>query len=113
MGFLAMNKLKKGDKVVVISGKDKGKTGVIIESIDSGEYFLVDGLNIVTKNIKPNPSMNIQGGQTTKSMPVPRSKLLHWDETAQKPSRVGFKRLEDGSLVRFLKKSNQILDLKK
>ncbi|OGT63457.1 MAG: 50S ribosomal protein L24 [Gammaproteobacteria bacterium RIFCSPHIGHO2_12_FULL_45_12] len=107
-----MKKIKKGDTVIVIAGKDKGKTGNILTVLDGGDKFLVEGINLVKKHIKANPNAGIQGGITEKSMPIQRSNVMMYDSNAQKRSRVGIRVLKDGQRVRYFKASDQLIDVK-
>ena len=107
-----MNKIKKGDEIIVITGKDKGKRGTVLSVIDGGEKFLVDGINLAKKHIKANPNTGERGGIVSKSMPIHRSNVMVYDPTKQKGSRVGIRVLKDGQRVRFLKASDQLVDAK-
>lgn len=104
------NKLhvKTGDTVYVISGKDKGKTGKVLRVFTKKGKILVEGVNIVTKHIKPT-QMNPQGGVVKKPSPIFSSKVMLYDEKAGKPTRVGKKVLEDGTKVRVSKVSGEVL----
>ncbi len=79
-----MNKMKKGDKIVVIAGKDKGKTGNILALVQDGEKFLVEGINIVKKHVKANPNANEPGGVVDKIMPIHRSNVMVYDDNEKK-----------------------------
>lgn len=94
-----MNKIRTGDQVVVVTGRDKGKKGVI--SAILGQKVLVDGVNQYKKNVKPNPSAGITGGVIDKAMPIQISNVALVDADG-KPSRVGIKEV-DGKKVRFFK----------
>jgi large subunit ribosomal protein L24 len=107
-----MNKIKKGDAVIVIAGKDKGKRGVILSVVEQGKKLLVEGVNLVKKHVKPNPNKQQEGGIIEKPMPIARSNVMVYDEIKQKGSRVGIRTLEDGSRVRYLKASQQLIELK-
>ena|SRR5436190_19543570 len=107
-----MNKLRKGDEVVVIAGKDKGKTGKILSLIDDGKKLLVEGINLVKKHVKANPNANERGGIQSKTMPIHRSNVMVYDAAAKKGSRVGIRTLKDGQRVRILKTSDQPIDVK-
>lgn len=103
------NKLhvKTGDTVYVISGKDKGKTGKVLRVFTKKGKVLVEGINVVTKHLKPN-QMNPQGGVVTKEAPLFSSKVMLFDEKAGKPTRVGYK-FVDGKKVRYSKVSGEVL----
>ncbi len=100
--------VKKGDKVQVISGKDKGKQGVILEAYPKKDRVLVEGVNIVKKHSKPSQA-NPQGGIITKEAPIHVSNVMPLDPKSGTPTRVGFK-VEDGKKVRVAKKSGELLD---
>ena len=102
-----MNKLKRGDEVFVASGKDKGRRGVIVEILDK-QKVLVEGINIVKKHTKQ--SATSKGGIESIEMPIHLCKLAIQDPKTSKPTRVGFKKLEDGKKVRFAKKSGETLN---
>ena len=107
-----MNKIKKGDEVIVITGKDKGKRGTVLSIIDGGERLLIDGINIAKKHIKANPNTGERGGIVSKSMPIHRSNVMVYDPTTKKGSRIGIRVLEDGQRARYFKGSDQLVDIK-
>jgi large subunit ribosomal protein L24 len=100
-----MRKIKKGDNVVVITGRDKGKRGTVNAIL--GDRVLVSGVNQVKKNQRPNPMKNEQGGIITKEMPIHTSNVAVWNPVTQKPDRVGVRLLEDGRKVRFFKSNGE------
>ncbi|MCD7036589.1 50S ribosomal protein L24 [Metabacillus sp. GX 13764] len=100
--------VKKGDKVMVISGKDKGKQGTVLEAYPKKERVLVEGINIVKKHSKPTQA-NPQGGIQNQEAPVHVSNVMLIDPKSGEPTRVGFK-MEDGKKVRVAKKSGESLD---
>lgn len=100
--------VKKGDKVMVISGKDKGKTGVILASFPKKNRVLVEGVNIVKKHSKPS-QMNPQGGIINQEAPIHVSNVMPIDPKTGEPTRVGVK-VENGNKVRYAKKSGEVLD---
>jgi large subunit ribosomal protein L24 len=104
-----MNKVRKGDQVVVLSGRDKGRRGAVLEVLSDGRV-LVEGINRVKKHQKPNPQVNRQGGIVDKEMPLARSKVAIWNPAAKKGDRVGIKTLKDGKRVRFFKSNGEMLD---
>ena len=104
-----MNKIKKGDLVIVLTGKDKGKQGLVL-SVVSEQKILVEGVNLVKKHQKPNPNKGIEGGIVEKNMPIQVSNVAIYNTQTQKADRVGFKVLEDGEKVRFFKSNNEVLD---
>lgn len=107
-----MNKIKKGDEVVIIAGKDKGKKGTVLAVLEKGQKLLIEGINLVKKHVKPNPNQNERGGITDKAMPIHRSNVMVYDPTKEKGSRVGIRILKDGQRVRYFKASDQLVDVK-
>lgn len=105
-----MNKIKKGDEVVVIAGKDKGRRGTVLNVL-LYDKLVVEGVNIARKHVKPNPQQGVQGGIVDKEMPLHRSNVMLWNPVAQKGDRIGIKRLEDGRRVRFFKSDNEVVDV--
>lgn len=104
-----MNKLRKGDNVIVITGKDKGKQGVVLARLDE-QRLLVDGVNRVKKHAKPNPMKGQQGGIVEKEMPIQVSNIALFNPATQKADRVGIKALEDGRKVRVFKANGEVVD---
>ena len=104
-----MNKIRKGDDVVVITGKDKGRRGAVLNVLDSG-HLLVDGVNKVKKHMKPNPVKGVAGGIVEKVMPIDISNVALFNPATQKADRVGIKVLEEGRKVRFFKSNGEVLD---
>jgi large subunit ribosomal protein L24 len=100
--------VKKGDKVQVISGKDKGKQGVILQSFPKNERIIVEGVNIVKKHAKPS-QMNPQGGILNHEAPIHVSNVMPLDPKTGEPTRVGYETV-DGKKVRIAKKSGESLD---
>lgn len=100
--------VKKGDKVMVISGKDKGKTGVILASFPKQDRVLVEGINMVKKHAKPS-QINPQGGILNQEAPIHVSNVMIIDPKSGEPTRVGYK-MEGNKKVRVAKKSGEILD---
>ena len=105
-----MNKIRKGDQVVVLSGRDKGRRGAVIQVLADGRV-LVESVNMVKKHQKPNPQGGKQGGIIEKEMPLARSKLAIWNPAAKKGERIGIKTLTDGKRVRFFKSNGEMLDV--
>ncbi len=99
-----MNKLKKGDQVVVLAGRDKGKRGTIARRVDA-DHIVVDGINMVKKHVKPNPMKGTTGGVVDKTMPIHQSNVAIFNPATGKADRVGIKLLEDGKKVRVYKSS--------
>lgn len=102
-----MQKLKQGDEIVVIVGKDKGKLGKV-SKID-GNKVLVEGLNTVKKHQKGNPNLGLSGGIVEKSMPLEISNIALYNPKTKKADRVGFRYLDDGKKVRYFKSTNEII----
>ena len=102
-----MRKIRKGDEVVVITGKDKGKRGTVLRVLD--EKLVVEGVNIAKKHQKPNPVRGVAGGIVEKVMPVDASNVAIFNPASQKADRVGFKTLEDGRKVRVFKSSGEVI----
>jgi large subunit ribosomal protein L24 len=102
-------KLKKGDKVIVTSGRDKGKRGEIIRVYPAEDRVLVSGVNVVKRHQKQ--TARVQGGIVSKEAPLHRSKVAHADPRTGEATRVGFKILETGRKVRFAKTSGEVLDV--
>ncbi len=99
-----MNKIRKGDEIIVITGRDKGKRGTISSRVDDS-YVLVEGINLVKKHAKPNPMKGITGGIIQKSMPIHQSNVAIFNAASGKADRVGIKLLADGKKVRVFKSS--------
>jgi len=103
-----MRKIKKGDNVVVIAGRDKGKRGDVTRTIGINRV-VVAGVNQVKRHTKPNPMRNQPGGIVTKEMPIQLSNIAIWNPVTQKPDRIGFRTLQDGRKVRFFKSNKEVL----
>ena len=99
-----MNKIRKGDEIIVITGRDKGKRGTISMRVNDS-HVLVDGINLVKKHTKPNPLKGINGGIVEKSMPIHQSNIAIFNATSGKADRVGIKLLADGKKTRVFKSS--------
>ncbi len=107
-----MQKIKKGDEIIVIAGKDKGKRGVVLTVLDKGVKLLIEGINLVKKHVKANPNAGERGGIVSKAMPIDASNVMLYDPSTQKGSRVGIRVLNDGQRVRYFKGSDQLVDVK-
>ena len=101
-----MEKIRKGDEVVVITGKDKGKRGTVLARLDA-DRLVVEGINRAKKHVKPNPVKGVVGGIVEKDMPIQISNVALWNAKAGKGDRVGIKSLEDGRKVRVFKSSGE------
>jgi large subunit ribosomal protein L24 len=104
-----MNKIRKGDDVVVITGKDKGKRGTVLVRVDD-ERLVVEGINRVKKHTKPNPMRGQAGGIVEKEMSIHVSNVALFNPASQKADRVGFKTLDDGRKVRVFKSNGEVVD---
>lgn len=103
-----MNKIRKGDEVVVIAGRDKGRRGTVIKVLD--DKVLVENLNMVKRHTKPNPQRNAQGGIVEKEAAIDVSNVMLWNPVAKKGDRVGIRTLADGRRVRFFKSNKEVVD---
>jgi large subunit ribosomal protein L24 len=101
-----MNKIRKGDQVIVLTGRDKGKRGTVARRVDD-DYLVIDGINVVKKHVKPNPMKGTTGGVTDKTMPIHQSNVAIWNAAASKADRVGIKLLDNGDKVRIYKSSGE------
>ncbi|WP_180683065.1 50S ribosomal protein L24 [Tepidicella baoligensis] len=101
-----MNKIRKGDEVIVIAGRDKGKRGKVVLRADE-ERVVVEGVNIVKKHVKPNPMKGVTGGIVEKAMPIHQSNVAIFNAATGKADRVGVKVLADGKKVRVFKSSGE------
>ena len=99
-----MNKIRKGDQVVVLTGRDKGKRGTVTQRVDA-DHLIVEGVNLVKKHVKPNPMKGTQGGVVDKTMPIHQSNVAVFNPATGKGERVGIKLLEGGAKVRVFKSS--------
>ncbi|HEB85831.1 MAG TPA: 50S ribosomal protein L24 [Gammaproteobacteria bacterium] len=105
-----MNKIKKGDDVIVIAGKDKGKRGTVTRVVTDSARVFVENVNVVKKHQKPNPAAGVPGGIVEKEMPLDVSNIAIFNPSTGKADRLGFKFLEDGRKVRFFKSNGEVLD---
>ena len=104
-----MNRIRKGDEVVVITGKDKGRRGSVLRVFDDGRV-LVENVNVAKKHQRGNPQGGVQGGIIEKEMPLDESNVMLFNPVTQKGDRIGFRVLEDGRKVRYFKSNNEVLD---
>jgi large subunit ribosomal protein L24 len=105
-----MQKIRKGDDVVVMTGRDRGKRGMVLRVVD-GEHVLVEGANRVKKHQRPNPMKGVTGGIIEKEMPLHISNVALYNPTTKKADRVGVRKLEDGRRVRFFKSNGEVVDI--
>jgi len=101
-----MNKIRKGDQVVVLTGRDKGKRGTVSARIDA-DHVTVEGINLVKKHVRPNPMKGTTGGIVDKTMPIHQSNIAIYNPATGKADRVGIKLLDDGKKVRVFKSSGE------
>jgi len=104
-----MQRIRKDDEVVVITGRDKGKRGTVLRRVNA-EYVVVEGVNRVKKHQRPNPMKGVTGGIVDKDMPIHLSNIALFNPGTQKGDRVGFKRLQDGRKVRVFKSNGEQVD---
>jgi large subunit ribosomal protein L24 len=107
---MAMRKIRTGDDVIVLTGKDKGKRGRVARVID-GRRVVVENVNMAKKHAKPNPMKGEPGGIVEKEMPLDISNVAIYNPAAGKGDRVGFKTLEDGRKVRYFKSNGEVVDI--
>ncbi|MEF8713441.1 MAG: 50S ribosomal protein L24 [Accumulibacter sp.] len=103
-----MEKIRKGDDVLVIAGKDKGRRGTVLRRTDA-EHVLVEGVNRAKKHVKPNPVKGVAGGIVEMEMPLHISNVAIYNPASRKADRIGFKTLEDNTKVRFFKSTGEVL----
>ncbi|HKJ22729.1 MAG TPA: 50S ribosomal protein L24 [Gammaproteobacteria bacterium] len=106
-----MNKIKKGDEVVVIAGKDKGKRGTVTRVLPGDGKIVVENINMVKRHTKGNPLQGTPGGIVEKEMPIEASNVAIWNPVTNKPDRIGFRFLEDGRKVRYFKSNDEVVDI--
>lgn len=104
-----MQKIRKNDQVVIITGKDKGRRGSVMQVLATGKV-LVKGVNLVKKHQKPNPTLGVQGGVIEKEMPIQASNVMLVNPATGKGDRIGFKLLEDGKKIRVFKSNGERVD---
>jgi len=104
-----MNRIRKGDEVIVIAGKDKGRRGSVLRVYDDGRV-LVENVNVAKKHRRGNPQAGQQGGIEEKEMPLDESNVMVFNPLTEKGDRIGFRVLEDGKKVRYFKSNNEVLD---
>ena len=105
-----MRKIRKGDDVVVTTGKDSGKRGTVLKVLPETEKVVVENVNLVKKHTKPNPQRGVSGGIIEKEMPIHVSNVMLYNPQTKKGDRVGIKILEDGRKVRVFKSTNEVVD---
>lgn len=105
-----MNKIRKGDKVILNTGKDKGKQGIVLNILKNNRV-VVEGLNMVKKHTKPNPAKGDQGGLVSKEMPMNISNIAIFNTKSNKTDKVNFKELKDGKKIRIYKSTQEAIDV--
>jgi len=105
-----MNKIRKGDEVIVRTGKDKGRRGTVLEIFDD-ERILIEGVNLAKKHTKPNPNIGEQGGILDKAMPLDISNVLVFNPKSKKGERVGIRVNDDGSKERIFRGTGEVVDI--
>jgi len=105
-----MQRIKKGDDVVVIAGKDKGKRGSVLGVMPDGRLVVSD-VNMVKRHTKPNPNRGVPGGIIEKEMPIHPSNIMLFNPQTSKGDRIGFRILEDGRKVRYFKSTDEVVDI--
>lgn len=103
-----MQKIRKGDEVVVIAGRDKGRRGSVVKVLE--DRVVVEGINMVKRHTKPNPQRNVQGGIVEKESSIDLSNVALWNPVTKKGDRVGIRTLADGKKVRFFKSNKETVD---
>lgn len=106
-----MRKIKKGDDVIVLTGKDKGKQGTVNRVMPDGEKVIVGGINMVKRHTKGNPNAGVAGGIIDKEMPMHISNIAIFNPITKKADRIGIKTLEDGKKVRYFKSNDEVVDV--
>ena len=105
-----MNRIRKGDDVIVIAGKDKGKRGSVLRIMPDGRMVVSD-VNMAKRHTKPNPNRGVPGGIVEKEMPIDASNVMLYNPQTSKGDRIGFRKLEDGRKVRFFKSTDEVVDI--
>ncbi|MEN9774055.1 MAG: ribosomal protein [Pseudomonadota bacterium] len=103
-----MDKIRRGDEVIVVSGRDKGKRGTVVRRVDD-RHVVVEGINMVRKHQRPNPMKGEQGGIVDRTMPIDQSNVMLFNAATGKGDRVGFKVLEDGRKVRIFRSNGEMV----
>jgi large subunit ribosomal protein L24 len=106
-----MRKIRKGDEIIVIAGKDKGKIGVVLSVVKDGAKVVVEGVNVARKHVKPNPAKQTTGGIESKTMPIDISNVAIYNNETKKADRVGFE-LVDGKRIRIYKSTKKAVELR-
>ncbi len=104
-----MHRIRKGDQVVVLTGKDRGKRGTVLRVLEN-DRVVVENINVAKRHTRPNPMRGAQGGIVEKEMPIHVSNVALFNSAAKKGDRVGFRTLEDGRKVRYFKSNGEVVD---
>ena len=104
-----MHRIRKGDRIIVTTGRDKGRQGTVIRVTDD-EHVVIENVNMVKKHQKPNPQKNLQGGIVQKEAPIHASNVMPLNPATKKGDRIGVRTLEDRRKVRFFKSNGEVLD---
>ena len=104
-----MQRIRKGDRVIVTTGRDKGRQGTVIRVLED-DHVVVENVNMVKKHQKPNPQQNVPGGIVQKEAPIHVSNVMLFNPATKKGDRVGFKQLDDGRKVRVFKSNGEVVD---
>jgi large subunit ribosomal protein L24 len=105
-----MRRIKKGDEVIVIAGKDKDRRGTVLRVMDN-DRLIVEGVNMVHKHVRPNPNRGTTGGIVEREMSIHISNVMLFNPVSKKGDRAGFRTLDDGRKVRFFKSSGEVVDI--
>lgn len=105
-----MRRIKKGDRVIVIAGKDKGRLGAVLRVL-ANDRLVVENVNMVKRHTRPDPNRGVAGGIVEKEMAIHLSNVMVYNPVTKKGDRVGFRMLEDGRKVRFFKSTNEVVDV--
>lgn len=106
-----MRKIRKGDTVIALTGKDKGKQGKVLNISVAKHRARVEGINLVKKHVKPNPQKNVAGGIVTQEAAINLTNLAVYNPVTKKGDKVGIKKLEDGKMVRIFKSNGELVDI--
>jgi large subunit ribosomal protein L24 len=104
-----MNKIRKGDEVHIVAGRDRGKRGLVLR-IFPDQRVIVEGINLIKRHTKSNPQAGTPGGIIEKEAPLQISNIALFNPVTQKPDRVGFRSLQDGRKVRYFKSNGEVVD---
>ncbi len=104
-----MHRIRKGDQVVVLTGKDKGKRGTVLRVLEN-DRVVVENVNVAKRHTRPNPMRGTQGGIVEKEMPIHVSNVALFNSATKKGDRIGFRTLEDGRKVRYFKSNGEVVD---